>query len=338
MKLSNSETMVRALLLKEREGTITSTIEEVDWSLFPKGNVTVQVIYSTLNYKDGLILKGIGKLVRSYPHIPGIDFSGIVEQSDSPLYHPGDRVILTGWRVGELWWGGYAAKACVQAEWLVPMPDRLNLRHAMTLGTAGFTAMLAIMALEAHGLSPKDGEEVLVTGATGGLASVAIAILASLGYQVVASTGKRSMHNYLRTLGATRVIDRNILSDLRDCTPIQSRRWSGAIDSVGSAILSTVTSQMRNGTAVAVCGNAGGSSTLLSTLPLILRGVSLFGIASVLVPLALRMTVWQRLSHVLSAQTLDFITHVEPLSRLPALADCILQGNIHGRTVIDVNT
>ncbi len=327
---------MRALLLRENDGKIVPSIEIFHESLLPEGEVTVKILYSTLNYKDGMILKGYGNLVRSYPHVPGIDFAGIVEESSSALYKPGESVILTGWRVGEWLWGGYATKARVRAEWLVTMPAGLDARRAMSLGTAGLTAMLAVMAMEAHGLSPEAGE-VLVTGAAGGVGSIAVAILASLGYRVVASTGRPSAYNYLHTLGATRTISRSVLFDKKSHS-LQSEKWAGAVDNVGGETLAVIATQMRYGAAIAACGNTGGNAVPLSVLPFLLRGVKLLGIASALSPIIRRKTAWERIVQLLSSETLDTIARVEPLSHLPELADVILQGKIQGRTVIDVNT
>ncbi len=327
--------MIRVLLLQENSISVTASIEMVAESSLPRGDVLIRVLYSTLNYKDGMILKGLGKLVRSYPHVPGIDFAGVVEHSSSILFKPGESVILTGWRVGEWQWGGYATKARVLAEWLVPMPVGLDARRAMTLGTAGLTAMLAVMALEEQGLSPEAGE-VLVTGAAGGVGSIAVAVLARLGYRVVASTGRASARDYLHTLGAARLLSRSelVASPLH---PLRSEQWAGAIDNVGGATLAGIVTQMRYGSAIAACGNTGGNAVPLSVLPLLLRGVRLLGIASVLAPIVQRKLAWSRLTHLLSVDILDYMARIEPLGHLPELADIILQGKVQGRTVIDVN-
>lgn len=327
---------VNALFLRKTNDTITTSIEKISEDLLPEGNVLVKILYSTLNYKDGMILKGHGNLVRSYPHVPGIDFSGIVERSSSPLFKPGDSVILTGWRVGEWLWGGYATKASVRAEWLVPMPAGLDSRRAMSLGTAGLTAMLAVMALEAHGLSPEVGA-VLVTGAAGGVGSIAVAVLARLGYRVVASTGRKNIDEYFSSLGANYVIERLALVE-QQFNPLQSEKWAGAVDNVGGTTLAVIATQMRYGSSIAACGNTGGNAVPLSVLPLLLRGVKLLGIASAFAPIIQRKIAWERLSQLLSDDILDKIARVEPLSHLPELADMILQGQIQGRTVIDVNT
>ncbi|KAF0096879.1 MAG: NADPH:quinone reductase and related Zn-dependent oxidoreductase [bacterium] len=332
--MAQSET-VRALVLRKAGEGIASAVERVPESALPEGDVTVRISHSTLNYKDGMILKGLGTIVRSYPHVPGVDFAGVVEHTTSPLYQPGDDVILTGWRVGEERWGGYATKARVRAEWLVPMPPGLDARRAMALGTAGFTAMLAVTTLEAEGLSPGDGE-VLVTGAAGGVGSVAVALLARLGYVVAASTGRVEAHAYLRALGATRLMDRATLAAAPQ-RPLQRERWAGAVENVGGTTLAAVAAQMRYGSAIAVCGNTGGNETPLSVIPLLLRGVRLVGIASVMVPLPQRQAAWHRLARLLPRDVLDTLTSsIAPLDHLPALADAILNGKVRGRTVIDL--
>ncbi|HEX6978426.1 MAG TPA: MDR family oxidoreductase [Alphaproteobacteria bacterium] len=323
-----------ALVLDEREGKVVSSIRNLSDEDLPPGDVTIRVEYSTLNYKDGLILNGLGRLVRKYPHVPGIDFAGVVETSQSAAYKPGDRVVLTGWRVGELHWGGYAQRARVKSEWLVPLPPALSTKRAMAIGTAGLTAMLAIMALEEHGLRPGEGE-ILVSGAAGGLGSVAVAILNKLGYDVAASTGRAEQHEYLRALGAKTIIPRAELS-LEKPKPLQSERWHYAIDTVGGLVLANVLTAMRYGTAVAVCGNAGGNELSTTVLPLILRGVDLLGIDSVMKPLAIRKVAWERLARDLPLDQLDAMTTVVGLKDLPELGARILQGQVRGRVVVDM--
>src|SRR4029077_7068220 len=249
-------TEFRALVLRESEGKISAKIERLPETALPDGEVTVDVEYSTLNYKDGLILKGLGRLVRKYPHVPGVDFAGRVSVSTTLEYKPGNAGLLTGWRVGEVQWGGFAEKARVKASQLVRLPQGLTTKRAMAVGTAGFTAMLAVMALEEHGLKPRAGE-VLVTGAAGGLGSVAVALLAKLGHAVVASTGRAETHDYLRALGAQGIIDRASLAQA-PTRPLDSERWAGAIDTVGSTTLATVLTQLKNKARVAACGLAGG--------------------------------------------------------------------------------
>ena len=325
---------VRALVLHEADGKVTPRIERVEESALPPGEVTVAVEYSTLNYKDGLILNGLGRLVRKYPHVPGIDFAGTVERSESPEYKPGDEVVLTGWRVGELQWGGYAEKARVKAAHLVRLPEGLTTRRAMAIGTAGFTAMLAVMALEEHGLRPGIGE-VLVTGAAGGVGSVAIAILAQLGHAVTASTGRPEQHAYLRGLGAGGFIDRGELA--KPVTrPLDAERWAGAVDAVGSTTLATVLTQLNYGASVAACGLAGGNDLPASVIPFLLRGVNLLGIDSVMCPVARRRAAWARLGRDVPAAKLDALTEVVPLAALPELGKKILKGGVRGRVVVDL--
>ena len=324
-----------ALVLEEQDGKVKAGIQRLSTERLPPGDVTVAIQASTLNYKDGMILKGIGRLVRSYPHVPGIDFAGVVEASDSPDYQPGDQVLLTGWRVGEMHWGGYAQKARVKADWLVKLPTGLTLDRAMAIGTAGFTAMLAVMALEAHGVRPADGE-VLVTGAAGGVGSVAVAVLAKLGYQVAASTGRGSEHDYLRSLGATTIIERSELA-AAPSRPLLAERWSGAIDAVGGTTLATVLASLKYRGAVAACGLAGGSDLGTTVLPFLLRGVNLLGIDSVMCPKPQRVEAWSRLVADLPMGKLDTLTSRAGLKDLPGLAERILAGQVRGRLVIDVN-
>lgn len=324
-----------ALMIEETGGKVACAIKPVAEEQLPDGDVTVSVAYSTLNYKDGLILNGLGKLVRKYPHIGGVDFSGTVEASLSPLYKKGESVVLTGWRVGELHWGGYAQKARVKAEWLVPLAAGLTLKQAMAIGTAGFTSMLSVLALERHGLKPGAGE-VLVTGAAGGVGSVAVAILAKLGYEVVAATGRKELHEYLRSLGAATIIDRAELAT-PSSKPMQSERWAGVIDSVGGPTLANAIAQTRYNASVAACGLAGGNQLPVTVLPFILRGVNLLGIDSSLKSLADRREAWQRLARDLPLDKLESMTSVVGLHELPALANDILADKVRGRTVVDVN-
>jgi acrylyl-CoA reductase (NADPH) len=323
----------RALVLHEEGGKVTPRLEDVDDARLPKGEVTVAVEYSTLNYKDGMILQGIGRLVRAYPHVPGIDFAGIVERSDSPAFNPSDRVVLTGWRVGEAQWGGYAEKARVKAEHLVHLPEGLSTRQAMAIGTAGFTAMLSVIALEKHDLGA--GSEVLVTGAAGGLGGVAIAILAKLGHKVMASTGRAELKDYLEGLGAAEIVDRAAFSTAPS-RPLDRERWDGAIDAVGGATLATILTQLKYRASVAACGLAGGSDLPTTVIPFLLRGVNLLGIDSVMCPKWPRIDAWQRLARDLPLDKLDRMTEEVPLSGIATLAPRILSGAVRGRTVIDV--
>jgi acrylyl-CoA reductase (NADPH) len=327
--------MIKALVLRESGGKVTGGVEELSEAQLPAGDVTVAVQYSTLNYKDGLILTGQGRLVRQYPHVPGIDFVGTVESSESPQWKKGDAVILTGWRVGETHWGGYAQKAWVKGEWLVALPAGLTAKRAMAIGTAGFTAMLAVMALERHGITPDSGE-VLVTGAAGGVGSVATAILSKLGYRVVASTGRVETHDYLRSLGAAAIIDRATIATPSG-KPLDSERWAGCVDAVGGATLAAILPQMKYRGAVAACGLAGGTKLETTVVPFLLRGVSLLGIDSVACPTAERIQAWKRLARDLPPEKLDSAIETAALADLPRLAPEILAGKVRGRVVIDVN-
>jgi acrylyl-CoA reductase (NADPH) len=323
----------RALVLREADGKVSAQIERLPETALPDGEVIVDVEYSTLNYKDGLILKGLGRLVRKYPHVPGVDFAGRVSLSTTPEYKPGDAVLLTGWRVGEVHWGGFAEKARVKASQLVRLPQGLTTKRARAVGTAGFTAMLAVMALEEHGLKPGAGE-VLVTGAAGGLGSVGVALLAKLGHAVVASTGRAETHDYLKALGAQGIIDRASLAQV-PTRPLDSERWAGAIDAVGSTTLATVLTQLKYNASAAACGLAGGNDLPTTVLPFLLRGVNLLGIDSVMCPKPRREAAWARIVRDLPMDKLDAMTSVVPLSELPELASEILKGSTRGRVVVD---
>jgi acrylyl-CoA reductase (NADPH) len=324
----------RALVLHEEGGKVTSRIEAVDEARLPPGEVTVAVECSTLNYKDGMILQGIGRLVRTYPHVPGIDFAGTVERSESPEFTTGDPVILTGWRVGEMQWGGYAEKARVKASYLVRRPEGLTARQTMAVGTAGLTAMLAVMALERHALRPGLGD-VLVTGAAGGVGSTAVSLLSQLGYRVVASTGRPELRDYLTELGAADLIDRSILA-AKLGRPLDSERWAGAVDAVGGATLATILTQLNYRASVAACGLAGGSDLPATVIPFLLRGVNLLGIDSVMCPRDERTEAWQRLARDLPLDRLERMTQTVPLSGLPELAPQILKGEVRGRIIVDI--
>jgi acrylyl-CoA reductase (NADPH) len=336
--------MFKAIVLEETDGKVEASLQELEESRLPsfeddenKGGagVTVAVEYTTLNYKDGMILNGIGRLVRDYPHVPGIDFAGTVEASDHPDFEAGDSVILTGWRVGELTWGGHAQKARVRGDWLVPLPEGLTAKRAMALGTAGFTAMLAVTALEDHGLSPEKGE-VLVTGAAGGVGSVALAVLAKLGYRVAASTGRPETHDYLSSLGAETIIAREELSEPSK-RPLESERWAGCVDAVGGTTLARVLAQTAQHGSVAAVGLAGGSALETTVLPFLLRGVNLLGIDSNLCPTPRRRAAWRRLTADLPMDKLDAMISEAALADLPHLANEILKGQVRGRVVVDVN-
>ncbi|MEQ9327886.1 MAG: MDR family oxidoreductase [Rhodospirillales bacterium] len=325
----------RALVLDETDGKVSHSFKNLAAADLPEGEVTVAVEYSTLNYKDGMIINGIGRLVRNYPHVPGVDFAGTVESSDSDRYKPGDKVVLTGWRVGEMHWGGYAGKARVKAGWLCPLPKGLSTKQAMAVGTAGFTSMLAVQALEDHGLAPDTAGEVLVTGAGGGLGSVAVALLAKLGYRVAAATGRESTHDWLRELGASEIVRREELCEPQK-RPLLAERWAGCVDAVGGTTLVNALAGMRYGTSVAACGLAGGNDLGGTVLPFLLRGVNLLGIDSVMQPYENRVRAWNRIVEALPAGKLEAITHVATLDDLPKLAGEILKGQVQGRMVIDV--
>lgn len=328
--------MFRALVVeKDAAGLGRATVQDLALDRLPAGDVTVAVDYSTLNYKDGLCLDVSRGMVRSYPHVPGIDFAGVVERSADARYTPGDKVILTGWRVGETHWGGYATRARVQADWLVPLPDGLTTRLAMAVGTAGFTAMLAVMELEDHGLTPDKGE-VLVTGAAGGVGSVAVAVLARLGYRVAAVTGRPETAGYLRELGAARVIARADLAEVV-ARPLEAETWAGCVDAVGGAMLARVLGQMNYGASVAAVGLAGGAMVPASIIPFLLRGVNLLGIDSVLRPYGDRVRAWGRIVRDLPLDQLEAMIVPAGLADVPALGAAILRGAVKGRVVVDVN-
>jgi len=326
----------QALLVdKLADGQVKAMVTTLeDGALPPEGNVTVRVEYSTVNYKDGLCITGGGGLVRSYPHVPGIDFAGTVEASDDARYKPGDKVVLTGWRVGETWWGGYAEKARVKADWLVPLPAGLTTRQAMAVGTAGFTAMLAVMALEAHGLAPAKGE-VLVTGAAGGVGSVATAILAKCGYQVAAVTGRPEQEDYLKGLGASRIVPRAELADA-PTRPLDRETWAGCVDNVGGTMLARVLSQMKYNGSVAAVGLAGGANLPTTVIPFLLRGVNLLGIDSVMKPYADRIIAWKRIAEELPLDKLEAMIVPAKLHDLPELGKAILAGQTRGRVVVEI--
>jgi acrylyl-CoA reductase (NADPH) len=324
----------RALVLRSADGrAVTSAVESVDADALPAGDVVVDVEWSDLNYKDGLILTGQGRLVRDYPHVPGIDLAGTVRASGASGFAAGDRVILTGFRVGETHWGGYAERARVRSEWLVACPDGLSTRDAMVVGTAGFTAMQAIHALEAHGLTPGAGE-VLVTGAAGGVGSMAVHLLARLGYTVAASTGRPETEGYLRELGATTIVSRAELAEA-PTKPLLGARWAGCVDAVGGTTLAHVVHELDYGASVAACGLAGGAAVPVMVTPFLLRGVNLLGIDSVMCPLAHRVTLWNRVAGLVDAGALAAMTTVVGLGDLAGLGPSILAGQVRGRTVVD---
>ena len=328
-------TQFQALVLEKGESGVHSSVQKLDEDSLPKGDVTVAVSHSTLNYKDGLILNGLGRLVKNYPHIPGIDFSGTVETSKNSDYVVGDQVVLTGWRVGETHWGGFAQRARVDPNWLVPMPDNLSPKRAMAIGTAGFTAMLAFMALEDHGMRPEKGS-VLVTGANGGVGSIAIAILKANGYEVHAVTGRMNLSDRLKAMGADKIIERSEMM-IEPKRPLQGEYWAGCIDAVGGKMLANVLTQIKHGGCVAACGLAGGANLATTVIPFLLRGVNLLGVDSVMCPIGRRKEAWARLAKDIPSQAVGNITQIVGLEELPDLADKILAGQIAGRVVVDLN-
>ena len=320
---------------KEGEEKPVAAVEQITLNDLPAGDVTVAVEYSTLNYKDGLCIGPGGGLVRDYPHVPGIDMAGTIEASDSPDFAAGDRVVLTGWRYGEVHWGGYAQKTRVQGDWLVKLPDALNTRQAMAVGTAGITAMFSIMALEDHGLKTGNGP-VLVTGAAGGVGSVATAILANLGYEVAAVTGRPEAADYLKGLGATQIVPREEINETTK-RPLEKETWAGCIDAVGGDMLARVLGQMQYGASVAAVGLAGGAGLPATVIPFLLRGVNLLGIDSVMRPRDNREAAWARLATELPMDKLEAMMQPATLSDLPKLGSDILKGQVKGRVVVDVN-
>ena len=317
----------------EETGKTSAMVKQLSDADLPDGEVTVAVEYSTVNYKDGLCIGSGGGLVRKYPHVPGIDFAGKVESSSDPRYKAGDKVVLTGWRVGEAHWGGYSQKASVKADWLVPLPEGLDTRQAMAVGTAGFTAMLAVMALEDHGI--KSGP-VLVTGAAGGVGSVATAILANLGHEVAAVTGRPETEDYLKSLGATQIVAREEINETVK-RPLEGETWGGCVDAVGGEMLARLLGQMQYGASVAAVGLAGGAGLPATVIPFLLRGVNLLGIDSVMQPYDNRLRAWERIARDLPMTKLEAMVQPASLSDLPQLGRDILKGQVKGRVVVDVN-
>ncbi|WP_407159255.1 MDR family oxidoreductase [Bradyrhizobium sp. STM 3557] len=324
----------KAIRIDKADKGTTAALTQFDEAELMDGDVTVRVAWSTLNYKDGLALTGKAPVVRRFPMIAGIDFAGTVEQSSHPAWKSGDQVICTGWGMGETHLGGYAEKARVKGDWLVGLPDGLSAREAMAIGTAGFTAMLSVLALEKQGVTPQSGP-VVVTGAAGGVGSVATSVLAKLGYHVIASTGRAAEADYLRHLGAAEVIDRNELSGA--AKPLAKERWAGGVDSVGSTTLANVLSMTKYGGAIAACGLAAGMDLPGSVAPFILRGVSLLGIDSVMCPLTARKAAWARLAQDLDRPKLSEITHEIGFEQVMEMAPQILAGRIRGRLVVKIS-
>lgn len=326
--------MFKGILITKDDAGYKAQVQQIDEATLPEGDVTVRVEWSTLNYKDGLAITGKSPVVRRFPMVPGIDFSGTVSESSNPAWKTGDKVVLNGWGVGETHCGGLAELARVKGEWLVPLPKNFSARQAMAIGTAGYTAMLCVLALEKHGIKPADGE-ILVTGANGGVGSVAIALLAKLGYQVVASTGRTSEAEHLKALGASDIIDRAELSARGK--PIGKERWAGVVDTVGSHTLANACATTKYRGAVAACGLAGGMDFPATVAPFILRGVTLYGIDSVMAPLAVRLEAWERLGRDLDPAKLESITREIGLAEALAVGAELLEGKVRGRVVVDVN-
>jgi len=325
--------MFKGILITKDDAGYQAELQNINESVLPEADVRVSVEWSTLNYKDALAITGKSPVVRRFPMIPGIDFAGVVTESAHSAWRIGDKVILNGWGVGETRCGGLAQAARVRGDWLVPLPTAFTTRQAMAIGTAGYTAMLCVLALEHHGMQPKDGE-VLVTGASGGVGSVAIALLTTLGYNVVASTGRLTESDYLKSLGAALVIDRSELS--APGKPIGKERWAGVIDTVGSHTLANACATTKYGCAVAACGLAGGMDFPASVAPFILRGVTLYGIDSVMAPTELRLRAWQRLARDLDMAKLETMTRDIGLSHAIEVAAELLKGQVRGRVVVDV--
>src|SRR3954453_3800256 len=312
-----------------------ASLQELTDDKLPDGDVTVAVQWSSLNYKDGLAVTGKGKIIRSFPMVCGIDLAGTVEASDSPSWQVGDEVVVTGWGLSETAPGGFTQRQRLRSEWLGRRPDGLSLQQTKAVGTAGLPAILCVIALEKAGVSPDAEGEVLVTGAGGGVGSVAVAVLAKLGYRVAASTGRKETHDFLRSLGATTIVDRDELATAGK--PFDKERWAGAVDTGGSQTVATVLAQTQYGVAVAACGLVGGNDLPTTVLPFILRGVSLVGIDSVMCPTPRRVEAWDRLARDLPAELLEELTTVEPMTRVPDLAEDILAGRTRGRVVIDTS-
>jgi len=326
--------MFKCLLVNKDEIGYKTSITELAEESLSQGNVSVKVLYSTLNYKDALAITGKAPVVRSFPMIPGVDFSGIVEHSESDEFKAGDKVLLNGFGVGEKHMGGLSQKAKVNSDWLIPLPEAISPLQAMSIGTAGYTAMLCIQALEKSGITPQSGK-ILVTGATGGVGSFAVKLLSLMGYTVVASTGSNKQHEYLYDLGATEIIDREELS--AQGKPLMKEKWAGAIDSIGSHTLANVCASIQYGGAVAACGLAQGMDLPATVAPFILRGVSLLGVDSVMRPRADRVAAWKKLADILPVTEMESIAEVISLESSIEVADKLLKGEVTGRVVVDVN-
>jgi acrylyl-CoA reductase (NADPH) len=321
----------RALVLEEIDGKTQSSIQHLEPNSLPDGDVLVRVSHSSLNYKDGLAITGTGKIIRKFPMVPGIDFVGVVEDSGSDRYKVGDQVVLTGWGVGERHWGGLSELARVKSDWLVPLPKGLSAAQAMGVGTAGFTAMLCVMALERAGL---EKGEIVVTGAAGGVGSVAVMLLAKLGHQVTASTGRSETHDYLREIGASDILERDVLA--ASSRPLETERFSGAVDTVGGTTLAGLIARMKYNSSIAACGLAGGAGLTTTVMPFILRGVNLLGVESVVVPYEKRIAAWDRLTKDLPLDHLERAMQLVGLEDVPRFAQEIIAGRVQGRIVVDL--
>ncbi|MGP3591595.1 MDR family oxidoreductase [Vagococcus sp. WN89Y] len=324
---------MKALILEQKENQTLAAVKDVALPALSEGDVRVDIDWSSLNYKDALAITGQGKIIRQFPMVPGIDFSGRVSESRDPRFTPSQAVLLTGWGVGESHWGGLAAQACVKGDWLVPLPENLSARHAMIIGTAGFTAMLCVMALQEAGVTPQSGT-VVVTGASGGVGSTAVVLLKALGYTVAAVTGREATHAFLRQLGADEILPR---SDFEQTRPLEKQLWAGAVDTVGGNVLAKVLAQTNYGGCVAACGLAGGFSLPTTVMPFILRNVRLQGVDSVSVPTAKRGEVWLRLAQLLPEAYYQQACREITLEQAPAVAADFLQNNIQGRTLVKIS-
>lgn len=323
---------MQALILEQQDEHTLAEVKYLATSVLPGGNVTVDIDYSGLNYKDALAITGQGKIVRNFPMIPGIDFAGRVYSSEDRRFHVGQKVLLTGWGVGERHWGGLATRARVNGDWLVPVPQEIDTRKAMIIGTAGFTAMLCVMALEEAGITPQSGD-ILVTGASGGVGSTAIALLHHLGYQVTAVSGRHSTHDYLRQLGASRIMDRDAFTQSR---PLEKQTWAGAVDTVGGHLLAGVLAQMAYGGCVAACGLAGGHTLPATVMPFILRNVRLQGVDSVMTPAARRFVAWGRLARELPDAFYQHAATEIALDQVVSYAAAMMNNEVRGRTLVNV--
>ncbi len=325
----------KALVLRQEGGKTVSSVEQLSINDLPEGDVLLSVDYSSINYKDSLAVTGTGKIVRTWPMVPGIDLTGTIIESDADSYKPGEKVLLTGWSVGEQYWGGYSQIQRVQSKWLIPLPESIDGKTAMAIGTAGLTAMLCVMALEDAGIKPETGP-VVVTGAGGGVGSVAVAILSHLGYNVTAVSARSSTHDYLRKLGAKDIISREEME--KPARALEKQRWAGAVDTVGDAILARVLAETDYNGAVAACGLAGGFNLPTTVMPFILRNVRLQGVDSVMCPNEKRQTAWKRLAQELPESALSEINKVVSLEEVQQVAEDMMAGKVQGRTVVDLKT